>query len=964
MTSMCVIRSKSFYDDTTNTMRLSSIKSKLQNVSTSITNVNPFHKAVGNDAEESFKNAKEENKRSRRRKHKERRSASARSSEPSGSHDSKHRGRKREISPNRQHSSEVKKIVPNRTTMDYVVSVDDTLSSVAARFEMTPSELCQLNRLVCRSLFAGQIIKVPKAISDVTAQEPVVSGETGLADPQNIESRFYEDEGTCPPKIDDVLTDSYGRQDTELFRPYLSESLESESYSSSLDDEERSNDEADPMDAKYLKVQAEFVIDLKISISGQILITTNSFVFTPNSECVTDPNQYHLLLPLARIRSVAVYKDHSVLYFTKRDSHLVSTRLHSGGRTKSKSRSPLASETLSPPLHTEIQDPFQLAESVEPVEASPSPDLMDTGLPDTSIGDTPLVVDQKAETISQQGDSVLKDPLSSNTVVIPSDSDSMEYLCVLASKEDAIGKRHPVWFTLQSEEYWFRIPVEKGPVLFHFLQACEFDEEAVDEKLLPTAQFQLHDPAIHECMTSPAELCEATTNSGTGGFVSVPNTYDWLLPRIGSVDERSRALLRLSRKRRRRVQSCKQIVSNAASIDQSMVSSTHSVCSLGADTDTNSNVSKQQKNLSAARSTPTLDEEKDALHLLKKESVRWEWIPTAFQHAWEHFVHWLVNSNEIKLQEAEEKRRQFIQDSLKLAMPENLPLPQATSDSQVLDPAKVRDIMRNLPPDAEGLDWRLTYSTSLHGFSLRTLFYRCSLNPKDEGSVQTSLTSSYTPSDQVSAFSSIHPCLLVLCTSEGETFGAMLNAHPYASGGRFYGNGSCYVFRWVKPPRTEDSSTINASATEHPQTEYAEANAAESTAMHIPDEELMKLVHQGHEIENLSEIESDESTEKGIDVSREFGQLLVLDDAQADERELESQPPATFEKFTWSGKNNFFIRGDHNSLTIGCAQGHSALRLDDVLLHGRTETCETFDSPPLCSTEDFIINNLEVWSFF
>ncbi|TGZ64225.1 hypothetical protein CRM22_006480 [Opisthorchis felineus] len=930
-------RSKSFYDDTTNTMRLSSIKSKLQNVSTSITNVNPFHKAAGNDTEESSKNAKEENKRSRRRKHKEKQSASARSSEPSCSHDSKHRGHKKQISPNRQHSSEVKKMVPNRTTMDYVVSVDDTLSSVAARFDMTPSELCQLNRLVCRSLFAGQIIKVPKATPNETAQEPDACGETGLADPQNIDNRFEEDEGNCPPKIDDVLTDPYGGQDTEILRPYLSESPESESYSSSLDEEELANEEADPMDAKYLKLQAEFVIDLKISISGQILITTNSFVFTPNLDCATDPNQYHLLLPLAQIRSVAVYKDHSVLYFTKRDS----------GRTKSKSRSPLTFKTLSPPLHTEIQDPSQLPEPVEPVEASPSPDLMDTGLPDNSISNTPLVVDQKDETISQQGDSVLKAPLSNNTVVIPSDSDSMEYLCVLASKEDAVGKRHPVWFTLQSEEYWFRIPVEKGPMLFHFLQTCEFDEEAVDEKLLPTAQSHLHGPAIHECMTSPAELCEATTNLGTGGFVSVPNTYDWLLPRIGSIDERSRALSRLSRKRRRRVQSCKYIVPNATAIDQSMVSSTHSVCSLGADTDTNSNVSKQ-RNLSAARSTPTLDEEKDALHLLKKESVRWE----------------LVNSNEIKLQEAEEKRRKFILDSLKLAMPENLPLPQATSVSQILDPAKVRDIMRNLPPDAEGLDWRLTYSTSLHGFSLRTLFYRCSLNPKDDDSVQTSLTSSYTPSDQVSAFSSIHPCLLVLCTSGGETFGAMLNAHPYASGGRFYGNGSCYVLRWVKPPRTGDSSTIDASATKHPGTEYAKTDDQESTAIHIPDEELMKLVHQGHEIENPSEIESDESTEKGIDVSEEFGQLFVSDDAQADERKLESQPPAEFEKFTWSGKNNFFIRGDHDSLTIGCAQGHSALRLDDVLLHGRTETCETFDSPPLCSTEDFIVNNLEVWSFF
>ena len=37
----------------------------------------------------------------------------------------------------------------------------DTLMSVAARFDTTPSELVKLNRLAARTVFPGQVIRVP-----------------------------------------------------------------------------------------------------------------------------------------------------------------------------------------------------------------------------------------------------------------------------------------------------------------------------------------------------------------------------------------------------------------------------------------------------------------------------------------------------------------------------------------------------------------------------------------------------------------------------------------------------------------------------------------------------------------------------------------------------------------------------------------------------------------------------------
>ncbi|VDP79925.1 unnamed protein product [Echinostoma caproni] len=53
---------------------------------------------------------------------------------------------------------------------EYQVQPGDTLTSVAARFDLTPSELCRINRLFCRSLFPGQLIKIPKVAADVPDQ--------------------------------------------------------------------------------------------------------------------------------------------------------------------------------------------------------------------------------------------------------------------------------------------------------------------------------------------------------------------------------------------------------------------------------------------------------------------------------------------------------------------------------------------------------------------------------------------------------------------------------------------------------------------------------------------------------------------------------------------------------------------------------------------------------------------------
>uniref|UniRef100_H2YD23 Oxidation resistance protein 1 n=1 Tax=Ciona savignyi TaxID=51511 RepID=H2YD23_CIOSA len=67
--------------------------------------------------------------------------------------------------------------------------------------------------------------------------------------------------------------------------------------------------------------------------------------------------------------------------------------------------------------------------------------------------------------------------------------------------------------------------------------------------------------------------------------------------------------------------------------------------------------------------------------------------------------------------------------------------------------------------------------------------------------------------------------------------------------------------------------------------------------------------------------------------------------------------------FPWSGENNFFVKGNLDSLAIGGGDGSSGLWLDGDLCHGSSHTCLTFQNDPLASSEDFFIQNVEVWGF-
>ena len=69
--------------------------------------------------------------------------------------------------------------------------------------------------------------------------------------------------------------------------------------------------------------------------------------------------------------------------------------------------------------------------------------------------------------------------------------------------------------------------------------------------------------------------------------------------------------------------------------------------------------------------------------------------------------------------------------------------------------------------------------------------------------------------------------------------------------------------------------------------------------------------------------------------------------------------------FPWTGHNALFQFADDRRFLLGgsLSGGKAALIINQDWLHGSSFACDTFGSEPLGASEDFIIKDLELWSF-
>ncbi|XP_060518604.1 oxidation resistance protein 1 isoform X9 [Cylas formicarius] len=70
-----------------------------------------------------------------------------------------------------------------------------------------------------------------------------------------------------------------------------------------------------------------------------------------------------------------------------------------------------------------------------------------------------------------------------------------------------------------------------------------------------------------------------------------------------------------------------------------------------------------------------------------------------------------------------------------------------------------------------------------------------------------------------------------------------------------------------------------------------------------------------------------------------------------------------FQVYNWTGENLYFIKGNNESLSIGAGDGKFGLWLDGDLYLGRSEKCKTYANESLTPKIDFVVKTLECWAF-
>ncbi|XP_058470218.1 nuclear receptor coactivator 7 isoform X1 [Solea solea] len=167
-------------------------------------------------------------------------------------------------------------------TVEIVVGADDSLNSIALKFNITPNKLVQLNKLFSRSVYPGQKLFVPD----------VSQSDTDLKSPSSSDPTFSNDLSKKPSH--------YGLSNcrsAKSVRRELSPNSEDES----------------PSAVKFIKMSCKYFTDGMGVVGGVLIVTPNNIMFDPHK---SDPlviehgcEEYGLICPMEEVVSVALYDD-------------------------------------------------------------------------------------------------------------------------------------------------------------------------------------------------------------------------------------------------------------------------------------------------------------------------------------------------------------------------------------------------------------------------------------------------------------------------------------------------------------------------------------------------------------------------------------------------------------------------------------------------------------------------------
>uniref|UniRef100_A0A673J9S3 Oxidation resistance protein 1 n=1 Tax=Sinocyclocheilus rhinocerous TaxID=307959 RepID=A0A673J9S3_9TELE len=159
---------------------------------------------------------------------------------------------------------------------------------IALKFDTTPNELVQLNKLFSRNVVPGQVLYVPDPdyVSSV--------GSSPSFSPSSPLSPTSSEDSNGPPRSDASAP------------PVFSALRPSRVVSSTSEEEEA-------LTEKFLKINCKYITDGKGVVSGVLLVTPNNIMFDPHR---TDPlvlergcEEYGIMCPLDEVQSAAVYRE-------------------------------------------------------------------------------------------------------------------------------------------------------------------------------------------------------------------------------------------------------------------------------------------------------------------------------------------------------------------------------------------------------------------------------------------------------------------------------------------------------------------------------------------------------------------------------------------------------------------------------------------------------------------------------
>ncbi|XP_054670166.1 oxidation resistance protein 1 isoform X6 [Grus americana] len=685
-------------------------------------------------------------------------------------------------------------------TIEYSVESRDTLNSIALKFDTTPNELVQLNKLFSRAVVPGQILYVPDPdyISSVDSS-PSLSPISPLS-PTSSEAEL--DKAT--------VNDPDGIQQKESAASAAHTCVRPTRVVSSTSEEEEAFTE------KFLKINCKYITNGKGTVNGVLLVTPNNIMFDPHK---MDPlvqengcEEYGIMCPMEEVMSAALYKE--IVDSKIKDSITIDLEQLS---VRELCHSKKAAKSNTDEMDSKIRDTGNDSASTAPrsTEESLSEDVFTESelspIREELVSSDELRQDKSSGASSESVQTINQTSAECLTII----SDSNEAASDLKPSAEmvvnvkqfgtrSLGSESAEMFTKRGQE-----PSENiADVLQQSLQGSCDSEEHNKEAEVGNNQDSLLGKEQGEGKTGEeCPSCEDTTDSqkketASKGKVVKTQTQDseteveelrklWKTHTMQQTKQQRENMQQDSQKEI----SQKTVTAGDGQLGSSLTKEkrrhrSHKFLRL--------RVGKPMRKTFVSQASASMQQyaQRDKKH------EYWFAVPQErTDHLYVFFIQW---SPEIyaedtgeslrepgfivvkKKEEPETSEESTTEDAAKeweITTREDINSKQATNiktdlepevfrpnlsdPSELLQPEQIEKLTKSLPPRTIGYPWTLVYSTAKHGMSLKTL-YRTMLG------LDT-------------------PVLLVIKDSDGQVFGA-LASEPFKVSDGFYGTGETFMF--------------------------------------------------------------------------------------------------------------------------------------------------------------------------